>query len=59
MFFHVSRHALRSPTLAHVASVHMWGTPSNVAARTRLCASVATKRKKAAIPFAAIAYLTG
>ena len=53
MFFHVSGNAQRFATFARVASFCMLGTWSKMLVRTRQCATVATKRKNAAIPFAA------
>jgi hypothetical protein len=53
VFFHVSQQAQRCPTIARVAMFWMLGTWAHVFARTRRVASVATKRKNAAIPFAA------
>jgi len=53
MFFHVSWDAPLFATFAPVASFCMLGTWSKMLVRTRLHANVATKRKNAAIPFAA------
>jgi hypothetical protein len=53
MFFHVFGNAPRFATFAPVASFWMLDTWSKILVRTPLWASVATKRKNAAIPFAA------
>lgn len=53
MFLSVSSEAPRFATFARVASFWMLSTWAKMLARTRQCTSVATKRKNAAIPFAA------